>query len=143
MIDDILKKEIDKSNNSIYASEGLLENINQDVSYRLGCRLSGKNITLDVPVLSYSKSRNKINIKLLVESKSLTDIILVNFNKIEIVSGLNKLEEKSFKEFSGKKVYITGADGFIGSHLTELLVRSGYDVNICPLQFFQLLEIFG
>lgn len=98
MIDDILKKEIDKSNNSIYASEGLLENINQDVSYRLGCRLSGKNITLDVPVLSYSKSRNKINIKLLVESKSLTDIILVNFNKIEIVSGLNKLEEKSFKE---------------------------------------------
>jgi len=98
MIDDILKKEIDKSNNSIYASEGLLENISQDVSYRLGCRLSGKNIALDVPVLSYSKSRNKINIKLLVESKSLTDIILVNFNKIEIVSGLKKLEEKTFNE---------------------------------------------
>ena len=98
MFDNILKKEIDKSNNSIYASEGLLENINQDVSYRLGCRLSGNNITLDVPVLSYSKSKNKINIKLLVESKSLTDIILFNFNNIEIVSGLSKLEEKSFNE---------------------------------------------
>ena len=28
-----------------------------------------------------------------------------------------------------KKVLITGADGFIGSHLTETLVRSGYDVR--------------
>ncbi len=28
-----------------------------------------------------------------------------------------------------KKVLITGADGFIGSHLTEALVRDGYDVR--------------
>jgi NAD dependent epimerase/dehydratase len=28
-----------------------------------------------------------------------------------------------------KKILITGADGFIGSHLTEALVRSGYDVR--------------
>lgn len=28
-----------------------------------------------------------------------------------------------------KKIFVTGADGFIGSHLTELLVRSGYDVK--------------
>ncbi len=28
-----------------------------------------------------------------------------------------------------KKILITGADGFIGSHLTELLVRQGYDVK--------------
>ena len=28
-----------------------------------------------------------------------------------------------------KRVLITGADGFIGSHLTELLVREGYDVR--------------
>lgn len=28
-----------------------------------------------------------------------------------------------------KKVLITGADGFIGSHLTEALVRQGYDVR--------------
>ena len=28
-----------------------------------------------------------------------------------------------------KKILVTGADGFIGSHLTEALVRSGYDVR--------------
>lgn len=28
-----------------------------------------------------------------------------------------------------RKVLVTGADGFIGSHLTEALVRSGYDVR--------------
>ena len=30
---------------------------------------------------------------------------------------------------SYKKVLVTGADGFIGSHLTEMLVRQGYDVR--------------
>lgn len=30
---------------------------------------------------------------------------------------------------SNKKILITGADGFIGSHLTEELVRQGYDVK--------------
>ncbi|MBP2657527.1 MAG: dependent epimerase/dehydratase, family [Firmicutes bacterium] len=29
----------------------------------------------------------------------------------------------------GKKILVTGADGFIGSHLTEELVRQGYDVK--------------
>src|ERR1019366_2871378 len=29
----------------------------------------------------------------------------------------------------GKKILVTGADGFIGSHLTEHLVRSGADVR--------------
>ncbi|ATP39075.1 NAD-dependent dehydratase [Solibacillus sp. R5-41] len=29
----------------------------------------------------------------------------------------------------GKKILVTGADGFIGSHLTEELVRQGYDVR--------------
>lgn len=28
-----------------------------------------------------------------------------------------------------KKVLVTGADGFIGSHLTEILVKAGYDVR--------------
>ena len=28
-----------------------------------------------------------------------------------------------------KKILVTGADGFIGSHLTETLVRQGYDVR--------------
>jgi NAD dependent epimerase/dehydratase len=32
-----------------------------------------------------------------------------------------------------KKVLITGADGFIGSHLTEALVRQGYDVRAFTL----------
>jgi nucleoside-diphosphate-sugar epimerase len=30
---------------------------------------------------------------------------------------------------SNKKIFVTGADGFIGSHLTEHLVRQGYDVR--------------
>jgi NAD dependent epimerase/dehydratase len=30
---------------------------------------------------------------------------------------------------SNEKILVTGADGFIGSHLTELLVREGYDVR--------------
>lgn len=30
---------------------------------------------------------------------------------------------------NNKKILITGADGFIGSHLTEALVRQGYDVR--------------
>ena len=30
---------------------------------------------------------------------------------------------------SNKKILITGADGFIGSHLTETLIRAGYDVR--------------
>ncbi len=32
-------------------------------------------------------------------------------------------------DFKNKKVLITGADGFIGSHLTEALVNSGYQVR--------------
>jgi len=32
-----------------------------------------------------------------------------------------------------KKILITGADGFIGSHLTEVLVRRGYDVRAFTL----------
>lgn len=31
--------------------------------------------------------------------------------------------------FKGRKILITGADGFIGSHLTETLVRAGADVR--------------
>ena len=30
---------------------------------------------------------------------------------------------------NNKKILVTGADGFIGSHLTEEMVRRGYDVR--------------
>lgn len=32
-------------------------------------------------------------------------------------------------DLNGKKILVTGADGFIGSHLTEELVRQGHDVR--------------
>lgn len=35
--------------------------------------------------------------------------------------------------YEGKKVLVTGADGFIGSHLTEALVRNGADVTALAL----------
>ncbi|MBZ9673814.1 SDR family NAD(P)-dependent oxidoreductase [Mesorhizobium sp. B2-1-8] len=35
--------------------------------------------------------------------------------------------------YKGKKVLVTGADGFIGSHLTEALVRNGADVTALAL----------
>jgi NAD dependent epimerase/dehydratase len=38
---------------------------------------------------------------------------------------MNKINES----ISGKKVFVTGADGFIGSHLVELLVSGGADVR--------------
>jgi len=34
------------------------------------------------------------------------------------------------KEFKGRTVFITGADGFIGSHLTEKMVELGADVRV-------------
>ena len=35
-----------------------------------------------------------------------------------------------------KKILVTGADGFIGSHLVELLIKEGHDVKaFLSLQF--------
>lgn len=38
-------------------------------------------------------------------------------------------------ELTNKKVLITGADGFIGSHLTEALLDAGCKVKALLLQF--------
>ncbi|WP_092453664.1 NAD-dependent 4,6-dehydratase LegB [[Clostridium] fimetarium] len=40
-----------------------------------------------------------------------------------------------------KKVLVTGADGFIGSHLTEALVKEGYDVR--ALTFYNSFNSWG
>lgn len=42
---------------------------------------------------------------------------------------MNSLGEKSIVSTNIKTVLVTGADGFIGSHLTELLVQQGYRVR--------------
>ena len=40
-----------------------------------------------------------------------------------------------------KKILVTGADGFIGSHLTETLVRQGHDV--CAFVFYNSFNSWG
>lgn len=40
-----------------------------------------------------------------------------------------------------KKILVTGADGFIGSHLTELLVRQGYEVK--ALSYYNSFNHWG
>ncbi len=39
------------------------------------------------------------------------------------------------------RILVTGADGFIGSHLTEALVRAGYDVR--ALVFYNSFNSWG
>ena len=52
MIDSILQSELEKADNSFYASESLLEKIEEeDISYRLGCRIYCENIKFDVPIM--------------------------------------------------------------------------------------------
>jgi NAD dependent epimerase/dehydratase len=42
---------------------------------------------------------------------------------------------------SPKKILVTGADGFIGSHLTEALVRAGHDVR--PFVYYNSFNSWG
>jgi len=44
-------------------------------------------------------------------------------------------------DLKGKKILVTGADGFIGSHLTEKLVRLGCDVR--PFVFYNSFNSWG
>jgi NAD dependent epimerase/dehydratase len=39
------------------------------------------------------------------------------------------VESENIMNLKNKKILVTGADGFIGSHLTEELIRRGYDVR--------------
>lgn len=41
--------------------------------------------------------------------------------------------ERNMSKYRGKKVLVTGADGFIGSHVTEALVREGAEVTALAL----------
>ena len=45
------------------------------------------------------------------------------------------------KDLNNKKILVTGADGFIGSHLTEILVREGYDV--CAFVYYNSFNSNG
>jgi dTDP-glucose 4,6-dehydratase len=45
------------------------------------------------------------------------------------------------KKLSGRRVLVTGADGFIGSHLTEALVRHG--ANVRALVFYNSFNSWG
>ena len=39
-----------------------------------------------------------------------------------------------------KKVIVTGADGFIGSHLTEQLIKKGFKVATIPAKWKKRVE---
>jgi dTDP-glucose 4,6-dehydratase len=40
------------------------------------------------------------------------------------------MDDKILEEFEGRTILVTGADGFMGSHLTEALVDAGCDVQV-------------
>lgn len=58
-----------------------------------------------------------------------TDTIQVGINKEATVT------------LTGKKVLVTGADGFIGSHLTEILVKAGAEVR--ALSYYNSFNSWG
>jgi len=48
---------------------------------------------------------------------------------------------KDFKSFNDKTILVTGADGFIGSHLTEMLAKTG--ARIKALSYYNSFNYWG
>ena len=88
MIDDVLKHELEKSSNSFYASEDILDKLEEEESVgKLMCRIIKDTFMLEAAVLKHSKSSNKISISILSSNKSLTEIISCSFKAIKLISG--------------------------------------------------------
>jgi len=87
MIDDVLKKELEKSSNSFYASEDILDKLEEQPAGKLMCQIIDDTLILEAAVLKHSKSLNKISISILISNKNLTDIISCSFKAIKLLSG--------------------------------------------------------
>lgn len=90
MIDDVLKKELEKSSNSFYASEDIIDKLEEKQEQPTGklmCQIIDDVAILEAAVLKLSKSLNKISISILTSNKNLTDIISCSFKAIKLLSG--------------------------------------------------------
>ncbi len=87
MIDDVLKKELEKSSNSFYASEDILDKIEEQPAGKLMCQIIKDTFMVEAAVLKHSKSSNKISISILTSNKSLTEVISCSFKAIKLLSG--------------------------------------------------------
>ena len=65
----------------------------------------------------YKKSCNNIG---MLSSIDVAKVVIFNFEIIFRISGQNIIVDDGWSLLKCLKILITGADGFIGSHLTEL-----------------------
>ena len=61
-----------------------------------------------------------------------------NIKQKQIASILGVTESAVSQYMKNKRVLVTGADGFIGSHLTEMLVKNGAKVKALSQLFLTL-----